>query len=289
MIDSICICGAGTMGTGIAQAAAESGISALLYDLDHEKIRQAELFIRKNLDSRVLKNKITESEKKSITGRIRYSNQLADCHAAFLLEAIIENLDAKRELFLELEKINTGKTIFASNTSSHSISEIARSIKNPDRIVGMHFFNPPTLMKLVEIVLTQHTSEETKEQTISLARKMKKTPVICKDSPGFIVNHVARPYYLEALRLLEKGGADIEVIDLIMESSGFKMGPFRLMDLIGNDINFAVSQSIYDSMNRPARLEPSLLQMQKLKKGELGRKSGYGFYNYDSTIKTPKP
>ena len=156
-------------------------------------------------------------------------------------------------------------------------------------MVGMHFFNPPTLMKLVEIVLTQHTSEETKEQTISLARKMKKTPVICKDSPGFIVNHVARPYYLEALRLLEKGGADIEVIDLIMESSGFKMGPFRLMDLIGNDINFAVSQSIYDSMNRPARLEPSLLQMQKLKKGELGRKSGYGFYNYDSTIKTPKP
>ena len=281
MIESICICGAGTMGTGIAQAVAESGISVLVYDLDQARIRHAERVIRKNLDSRVLKNKITESEKKSIAGRIRYSNQLADCHAPFLIEAIIEDLEAKKELFLQLQEINPGNTIFASNTSSHSISEIADGIKAPDRMIGMHFFNPATLMKLVEIILTPYTSDETKEQTINLAKQMKKTPVVCKDSPGFIVNHVARPYYLEALRLLEKGHAGIEAIDQIMESSGFRMGPFRLMDLIGNDVNYAVSRSIFEGMNKPARLAPSILQFQKLEKGELGRKSGKGFYEYE--------
>ena len=269
------------MGSDIAQAAAESGLSVLLYDLEEERIRNAETVIARNLDARVSKNKIKEAEKKSITGRIRYSNKLTDCQAELVLEAIIENLQSKKDLFLELEQINPDKTIFASNTSSHSISEIANAIKNPERVIGMHFFNPPTIMKLVEIIITPDTSDQTKEQAIHLARQMGKTPVICKDSPGFVVNHIARPYYLEALRLMEQGKTDIESIDQIMEASGFRMGPFRLMDLIGNDVNYAVSLSIFEAMKKPSRLEPSSSQLQKLKKGELGRKSGKGFYNYE--------
>ena len=172
--------------------------------------------------------------------------------------------------------------IFASNTSSLSINSIAGQLKNPERVIGMHFFNPAPVMKLVEVVNTDYTNEETTRIIIDLAKQMGKVPVVCKDSPGFIVNRVARPYYIEALRLAEEGISDFSTMDSLLEATGFKMGPFKLMDLIGNDINYAVSCSVYEQMNQPERLKPSPIQKEKVEKGELGRKTGKGYYDYSS-------
>ncbi len=157
---------------------------------------------------------------------------------------------------------------------------LAKELPHPERVAGMHFFNPAPLMRLVEVVQTEYTDEHTIQSLLALAKAMGKTPVLCKDAPGFIVNHVARPYYLEALKLMEEGYGDPETIDAIMESMGFKMGPFRLMDLIGNDVNYAVSDSVYEAMGRPERLRPSPIQEQKVRNGELGRKTGRGYYTY---------
>jgi len=178
-----------------------------------------------------------------------------------------------------LSEVNHSEVIFATNTSSLSVTALANKIINPQRVAGMHFFNPAPAMKLVEIVRTSKTSETAIETLLSIAKKMGKIPVVCKDSPGFIVNRVARPYYLHALRLLEQG-ADIVSIDQLMEASGFKMGPFRLMDLIGNDINYTVSSSLYEALGQPLRLHPSVIQKEKVEKGELGRKIGKGYYDY---------
>ena len=161
-----------------------------------------------------------------------------------------------------------------------SIAQIAKGVKNPERVIGMHFFNPATVMKLVEVVKTDLTNEQTTNIITGLAKQMNKTPVICKDSPGFIVNRVARPYYIESLRLAEEGVADFAVIDRVLENSGFKMGPFKLMDLIGNDVNYAVSCSVFDQLNQPERLRPSYIQKEKVEAGELGKKTGKGYYNY---------
>lgn len=202
------------------------------------------------------------------------------CIADIIIEAIVEKVDVKAGLFNQLAEINHSETIFASNTSSLSVSGIAEKVMHPRRVAGMHFFNPAPIMKLVEVVKAQQTSNEVIQTIYNLAIQMGKTPVVCKDAPGFIVNHVARPYYLEALRLIEMGHSDMETIDSILEATGFKMGPFRLMDLIGNDINYAVSCSVYDAMQQPARLQPSPLQKEKVAKGELGRKTGKGYYSY---------
>jgi 3-hydroxybutyryl-CoA dehydrogenase len=179
-----------------------------------------------------------------------------------------------------LDKVNGPSTIFASNTSSLSIKNIADQTAFPERIIGMHFFNPANRMKLVEIVKTDHLGDESIQQIRGLAVQMGKTPVVCADAPGFIVNHVARPFYLEALRLAENEIADMSTIDQLVEAAGFRMGPFHLMDLIGNDINYTVSCSLYEAMGRPARLKPSPLQELKVKRGELGRKTGKGFFEY---------
>jgi len=277
MSDSLCICGAGTMGSGIALAAAQHGLPVILYDLDPEMLSKARLQIEKDLQEQVKKNRIREADKKEIFNRIRFTSLLNACRAGIIIEAIIEKTDAKVALFTELERINDLHTLFASNTSSLSIKTIAEQTAFPDRIIGMHFFNPATRMKLVEIVKTEHVSEESVQRIRRLALQMGKTSVVCRDAPGFIVNHVARPFYLEALRLLEKEVADIETIDKLVEAAGFKMGPFRLMDLIGNDINYTVSCSLYDALEKPARLKPSHLQELKVKKGELGRKTGRGW------------
>ena len=182
--------------------------------------------------------------------------------------------------FDRLSALNRPDTILATNTSSLSVTTIAEGSDHPERVIGMHFFNPAPVMKLVEIIHTKYTDEKTTRITAELANAMGKTPVICKDAPGFIVNHVARPYYLEALRLVEQGWAGIETIDALMEASGFRMGPFRLMDLIGNDVNYAVSCSVYKALGEPERLKPSALQEQKVQNGELGRKAGRGYYDY---------
>jgi 3-hydroxybutyryl-CoA dehydrogenase len=280
MIRTICICGAGTMGAGIAQVAAMSGFRTLLYDLDPETLQKAGTVLEKNLQFGFEKNKISLEAKKATMDLLHFVNDIRDCVADLVIEAIVEKWDAKVELFNRLAEYNNEDTILATNTSSLSVLAIAKKINRPERFAGMHFFNPAPVMKLVEVVYTDYTSEDTIRSLLELAKQMGKTPVICRDAPGFIVNHVARPYYLEALFLLEQGICDMESLDKLLEASGFRMGPFKLMDLIGNDINYQVSCSIYEAMNKPERLRPSPIQMRKVEKGELGRKTGRGYYDY---------
>ena len=280
MLKTICICGAGTMGSGIAQTCAQKGFATILFDVNKDVIQMAKINIEKNLQTLLEKNKIINDDKTAILNNLTFVNDINDCKANIIIEAIIENLEAKHNLFNKLSKINSSETIFATNTSSLSISSIAEKISFPDRVIGLHFFNPATVMKLVEIVTTNFTSQSSINVINEFAKQLQKTPVVCKDAPGFIVNHVARPYYIEALRLIEKNISDIETIDVLMESTGFKMGPFRLMDLIGNDINYAVSNSVYEAMHNPERLKPSFIQKEKVDNNELGKKTGAGFYKY---------
>jgi 3-hydroxybutyryl-CoA dehydrogenase len=280
MQETLCICGAGTMGSGIALSAAQNGLKVILYDLDPARVPRARLQIEKDLQEQVEKKRIGAGEKRDILQRIRFTGTINECRAGIIIEAIAENTEAKVALFKELDKVNGPSTIFASNTSSLSIKNIADQTAFPERIIGMHFFNPANRMKLVEIVKTDHLGDESIQQIRGLAVRMGKTPVVCADAPGFIVNHVARPFYLEALRLAENEIADMSTIDQLVEAAGFRMGPFHLMDLIGNDINYTVSCSLYEAMGRPARLKPSPLQELKVKRGELGRKTGKGFFEY---------
>ena len=281
MIKTIVVCGAGTMGSGIAQVSAMTGYPTLLYDVDDKMVQKGRSTIEQNLRALTDKNKLTAEKRDAVLGRLSYSADIRDCTADLIIEAIVENPRIKLDLFLSLANNNPPDTILASNTSSLSLNALAEKIPGPERFAGMHFFNPAPLMKLVEVVRTKYTSDSTLESITRLAITMGKTPVLCTDSPGFIVNHVARPYYLEALRLLEAGLSDIETIDSLMEATGFKMGPFRLMDLIGNDINYAVSESVYEALGRPERLKPSSIQRQKVAEGSLGRKTGKGYYRYE--------
>ena len=278
----LCVCGAGTMGSGVAQAAASSGFYTILYELNDSVLEKAKVSIEKNLQTLVEKNKILAQAKEETLNNLRFTNNFHDCLADVIVEAIIEKHEAKIALFNQLAEINHSETVFASNTSSLSITQIAKRVKNPERVIGMHFFNPATIMKLVEVVKTDVTNEQSTSTIIELAKQMNKTPVLCKDSPGFIVNRVARPYYIESLRLIEKGHANFTIIDSLMESTGFKMGPFKLMDLIGNDINYAVSSSVYEQMEKPERLKPSDIQKEKVEAGKLGQKTGEGYYNYNA-------
>jgi 3-hydroxybutyryl-CoA dehydrogenase len=281
MIQTIGVCGAGTMGSGIAQVAAMGGYRTLLYDVDAAMLQKARAAIEKSLQTLVEKQRIRSEEEQAIRGRLHYIQDIQDCIADLIIEAIVEKPGPKENLFLQLAALNSNDTILASNTSSLSLTDLAEKIPHPQRFAGMHFFNPAPLMKLVEVVNTPLTNEQTTRLVTETVRQMGKVPVICKDAPGFIVNHVARPYYLEALRLVEEGHSDFETIDALMESSGFRMGPFRLMDLIGNDINYAVSCSVYEALGHPDRLKPSPIQEQKVQQGELGRKTGKGYYRYD--------
>jgi 3-hydroxybutyryl-CoA dehydrogenase len=280
MINTICIIGAGTMGSGIAQVAAQSGFYTLLFDINNEVLDKAKASIQKNLQYLFDKQKITAAEKENIYNRIKFINDTNDCIADVFIEAIIEKVEAKVAIFNQLAEMNHSEVIFATNTSSLSVSDIQSKVIHPQRVVGMHFFNPAPLMKLVEVVKGNQTSEETAQTIYELCKQLNKTPVLCKDAPGFIVNRVARHYYLEAMKLVENGIATIETVDEIMEASGFKMGPFKLMDLIGMDINLAVSTSLYNAFNQEERFKPSPLQIEKVAEGELGKKTGKGFYKY---------
>ncbi|MBA3284283.1 MAG: 3-hydroxybutyryl-CoA dehydrogenase [Nitrosopumilus sp.] len=280
MISTICICGAGTMGSGIAQVCAQSDITTTLFDIDETILERAKLIIQQALQYLTDKQKISTEEKEMIFKRIKIVNNFGDCKADVIIEAIIEKTDAKVDLFNRLSEINNPEVIFATNTSSLSVSEIQKSVLNPERVVGMHFFNPAPVMKLVEVVKGELTNDEVTETIYVLCKQMGKNPVMCKDAPGFIVNRVARHYYLEAMKLVEQGMATFENVDIIMESMGFKMGPFKLMDLIGMDINLSVSQSMYEAFNKTERFKPSQIQIEKVKNGELGKKTGKGFYDY---------
>lgn len=279
-IQTLCVCGAGTMGSGIAQAAAQAGVYTMLYDLNPAMLENAQRAIRKNLQQLTEKGKLPPGAQEQILERLQFTSDLQSCLADMFIEAIVEKTEIKVALFNQLAEINHSECIFATNTSSLSVTAIAGQVQHPERVIGLHFFNPATLMKLVEVVRTEYTSDAALGATLALARQLGKVPVVCRDAPGFIVNRVARPYYIEALRQAETGAMDIADIDAIMEATGFRMGPFRLMDLIGHDVNYAVSCSVYEQLGRPERLRPSPLQEAHVKQGTLGRKTGEGFYRY---------
>jgi len=280
-INTLCVCGAGTMGSGIAQAAIQSGIYTILYEPNTTVLEKAKAGIEKSLASLVEKGKIVPEAKSKALMQIQFTDDIQGLLADVFIEAIVEKPEIKIGLFNQLAEMNHSESIFATNTSSLSVTKIAEGVINPARVIGMHFFNPATIMKLVEVVNTDYTTAATTETIMELAKAMGKTPVLCKDAPGFIVNRVARPYYIESLRLAEENISSYEQMDKLMEATGFKMGPFKLMDLIGNDINYAVSCSLYEQLQKPGRLKPSSIQQQKVEIGELGKKSGKGYYNYD--------
>ncbi len=268
------------MGSGIAQVSAMSGKKTIQFDVNPEMLEKSRIAIEQGLNFLLQKGKIDATQKEAILGRILFTSEINDCIADLIIEAIIEKKEAKTGLFTQLAAINSPETIFATNTSSISINDIANDVPGPSRVIGMHFFNPAPVMKLVEVVKGIHTGDEVVTAITALSVGMGKIPVVCKDAPGFIVNRVARPYYLEAMKLIEDGYATIETVDAVMESSGFKMGPFKLMDLIGLDINYSVSNIVWEALGKPERLRPSSVQGEKVAKGDLGRKTGNGFYNY---------
>jgi len=278
-IQKVAVLGAGTMGQGIAQVCAMSGYPTQLFDIESSLSQKAISSISINLDKAVSKSKISESQKTTILGHLSIAHKLEDIKADLVIEAVVEKLDVKQQLFRVLENSSKG-SILASNTSSLSITEIAAGLKYPQRFVGLHFFNPATLMNLVEVVRGTSTDDSVVSIMMDFSKSLNKTAVVVKDSPGFIVNRVARHYYVEALKLLEEGVAAHEQIDVLLRNAGFKMGPFELMDLIGMDINFAVTSSLYQAFHQDPKFRPSRIQQQKVMAGHLGKKTGRGFYDY---------
>jgi len=282
-ITTIAVCGAGTMGRGIAQAAAQNNFKTILFDVNSAVLAKAKDTIVKSIDNLTVKGKLTQAQATQTLAQLHFTNNIADCKADVVIEAIVEKLDAKVSLLQQLAVVNTEATILATNTSSIPVSAIAAAVPKPERVAGMHFFNPATIMRLVEVVRGTHTNDATIEALVTLAKQLQKQPVVCKDAPGFIVNRVARPYYLEAMQLVTNGDVtDIVLIDEALQNSGFKMGPFALMDLIGLDINYSVSNIVWEALGQPKRLTPSKLQEAKVAAGALGKKTGKGFYNYTS-------
>jgi len=278
-IQTVAVLGAGTMGQGIAQVCAMSGYPTQLFDIEISLSQKAISSISINLDKAVSKSKISESQKTTILAHLSIAHKLEDIKADLVIEAVVEKLDVKQQLFRVLENNSKG-SILASNTSSLSITEIAAGLKNPERFVGLHFFNPAALMNLVEVVRGTSTDDSVVSIMMDFSKSLNKTAVLVKDSPGFIVNRVARHYYVEALKLLEEGVASHEQIDRLLRNAGFKMGPFELMDLIGMDINFAVTSSLYQAFHQDPKFRPSRIQQQKVMAGHLGKKTGRGFYDY---------
>lgn len=279
-VKSVGIIGAGTMGLGIAQVAAQTNFEVILFDIDSSITAKALTQIDKNLFRAVELGKLETSEKKNILRRIKISNDIQDVKVNLVIEAVVEKLEVKKSIFQKLEEINSVSTILSTNTSSIPVTRIGSTLKHPERFVGMHFFNPAHIMKLVEVISGAATAPEIAQTVVEIAKKMGKVPVLAKDSPGFIVNRVARHYYVESLKLLEDGVCDFETLDKLMEASGFKMGPFRLMDLIGVDTNFSVTSAMFESFHYDAKFRPSRIQQQKVDAGHWGKKTGKGFYNY---------
>jgi 3-hydroxybutyryl-CoA dehydrogenase len=282
MIATVGVIGSGTMGGGIAQVAARAGLDVLLHDNVPAAVSAAVERMRADLRAGAGKGTISATEATQALARIHPCKSFKDLGAAdIVIEAALEDLAVKRDIFQALDAIVAPSAILATNTSSLSITAIASLTKTPETVVGMHFFNPATLMPLVEIVRGSRTSDATTLAVRDLALRLNKTPVVCKDTPGFIVNRVARPFYGEALRLLGEGVSTVEQIDAILtRTGGFRMGPFALMDLIGIDVNYAVSQSVYEQFFQEPRFRPHPIQRRMVEAGLLGRKTGKGFYTY---------
>jgi len=285
------VLGAGTMGSGIVQVAAQNGHQVVLVDLNEQILMKSKEKLGKIMSRLVEKEKISSEEATSIQGRVTYSQDIHDFRdCGLVIEAIIEDLDIKQGVFAKLEQIVSRDCILASNTSSLSIASIASSVDSSARMIGIHFFNPAPLMPLVEIIPAVQTSNETLERTTALIDGWGKVTVSCKDTPGFIVNRVARPFYGEALRIYEEGVADFATIDWAMtEIGGFRMGPFTLMDYIGNDVNYTVTETVFAAFYYDPRYKPSFTQKRHSEAGYYGRKSGRGYYDYAEGAENPAP
>ena len=276
------IIGAGTMGSGIARVAAQFGMEVLLQDVSRSALKNAQNRISSDLQKAYEKGIIPKSGIKKILDRIKTTTVLKSIRSSeLIIEAIIEDLNAKQELFLKLDTLCSLRTILATNTSSLSVTAIGSGMINPQRLIGLHFFNPVPYMKLVEVIPSPRTSEGTTTSALRFIQQLHKEAIVAKDTPGFIVNRIARPFYGEALRLLGEGVASVEEIDRIVKLEGnFKMGPFELMDTIGIDVNLAVTKSMYEQSFHEPRYRPHLIQQQKVNAGTLGKKTKEGFYSY---------
>lgn len=276
------VIGAGTMGSGIAQVAAQAGHTCYLYDANSAALERALTGLHGTIDKLVAKGKVTAEQGKAISARLKPATDLKDlAQCGLVVEAIIEDLAIKKKVFTDLESFVSEKAVLATNTSSLSVTAIAAACKKPERVVGLHFFNPAPLLPLVEVVPGLQTAPDLAASCSAGMKAWGKTPVVCKDTPGFIVNRVARPFYGEAIRIFEEGIADMPTIDRAMkEVGGFKMGPFELMDLIGNDINFTVTKTVWESFFFDPRYKPSFTQQRQVEAGWLGRKTGRGYYFY---------
>ncbi len=285
------ILGAGSMGSGIAQVASQSGHKVVLFDTNAEQLDKAKSKLAKIMDRLIEKGRVSDEEATAIQGRISYITDMESfAGSGLIIEAIIENLEIKKSVFSRLEEIVDENCILASNTSSLSIASIAASCKKANRVIGIHFFNPAPLMPLVEIIPAVQTSEEVTEASRSLIDSWKKVTVLAKDTPGFIVNRVARPFYGEALKIYEEDVADFATIDWAMTELGnFRMGPFTLMDYIGNDINYTVTETVFKAFYYDPRYRPSFTQKRHSEAGWYGRKSGRGYYDYAKGVEISEP
>ena len=285
------IIGSGTMGSGIAQVAATSGCIVKLYDTNQAALEKSKIALERILNRLVEKGRIDSEEKNRIQSNISYVDCLQDLvDSNLIIEAIIENLDIKKKVFSELETYVSDDCIIASNTSSLSIASIAASLQKPERCIGIHFFNPAPLMKLVEVIAAIQTSKEVLEKSVQIISDWKKVVAIAKDTPGFIVNRVARPFYGESLRIYEEGLADFATIDWSLKTVGkFRMGPFELMDFIGNDVNYTVTETVFTAFYFDPRYKPAFTQKRFSEAGYLGRKSGKGYYDYSEGATKPIP
>jgi 3-hydroxybutyryl-CoA dehydrogenase len=279
-IKSIAVVGAGTMGLGIAQVCATAGFKTLLFDINGKQLQSAVDTISKNLSYLAEKGKLEAQVHARALANLTTTQKIEDLRVDMVIEAAVEKLDVKQDLFERLEKINDCKSILATNTSSISVTRIAERLKEKSRCIGFHFFNPADRMKLVEIISGKDTDPAHVKELRDFATQIGKTAVVAKDSPGFIVNRVARHFYVESLKLLEDGAATIPDIDALLRSSGFRMGPFELMDLIGVDTNLAVTTSIYEGFHRISKFKPSHMQQRLVAEGKFGKKTGEGFYEY---------
>ncbi|MBK9271142.1 MAG: 3-hydroxybutyryl-CoA dehydrogenase [Saprospiraceae bacterium] len=287
----IAVIGLGTMGSGIAQVAAMSGFEVLVFDSHTPMMERCKSDLKKFLETQILKSKMTSEEGQNILSRFHWCSQLDQIfQAELVIEAVREDADIKKELFHQISKVVSDQCIIATNTSSISITSLATSVSLPGRFIGVHFFNPAPLMPLVEIIPALQTEAQTISRTISIVQKFGKLGITAKDTPGFLVNRIARPYYGEAIRILEEGIADISTIDWAMtQMGGFKMGPFTLMDFIGHDVNYQVTEIVFKAFYFDARYKPSFTQKRLVEAGFLGRKSGRGFYDYSGGFVAPEP
>ena len=290
------VVGAGAMGTGIAQVAAAAGHHVVLADLVRGAADRARAAIEKNVSRDVEKGRLTRDAADALVARITFHASTLEqdvlCYrdCGLVVEAIVEQLDAKRTLLQRLEGVAAPTAALATNTSSLSVTAIAAACQSPGRVIGLHFFNPPPVMPLVEVVPRTAAPSPLVDEAVALMRGWGKTPVVASDTPGFIVNRVARPFYGESIRILEEGIADCATIDWAMRTlGGFRMGPFELMDFIGNDVNFAVTRSVFEAMFYDPRYRPSLTQQRLVEAHQLGRKSGRGYYDYSPGAATPEP